>query len=125
MFKNSYFVVFFVLSLLVTKVGFSESMLFGHLNEVSGDENKVCVVNNALESSEEQNIIFDLEDLEICQEGIFVYKNNSWIQLRTVTHHSDGTLSGNYIPLGKTCPKCKTENGILSTKCRKCGHPLK
>ena len=64
MFKNSYFVVFFVLSLLVTKVGFSESMLFGHLNEVSGDENKVCVVNNALESSEEQNIIFDLLVLE-------------------------------------------------------------
>lgn len=115
MFKNSYLVVFFIFSLLVTKVGFSESI----------DENKVCVVNNALESSEEQNIIFDLEDLEICQEGIFVYKNNSWIQLRTVTHHSDGTLSGKYIPLGKTCPKCKTENGILSTKCRKCGHPLK
>jgi len=125
MLKNSCFVILFVFSLLVTKVGFSESMLFGHLNKISEGENKACVVNNAVESDDEQNITFDIEDLEICQEGIFVHKNNSWVQLRTITHHSDGTLSGNYIPLGKTCPKCKTENGILSTKCRKCGHPLK
>jgi len=82
--------------------------------------NQTCTIEENVES---QHIIpFTLEDLEINKDGIFVLQKGVWVQLRTIIHNSDGSLTGSYIPLGWTCPKCKNYNGATSTKCRVCGY---
>lgn len=90
--------------------------------EVSNYERPESTICEELNVSASKSIPLDVEEIILCDEGIFALVNGTYTELSSISHNGSHFIGKLRAYLGWKCPQCGYDNGSFANVCGGCGY---